>query len=66
MRHGTVNPAPLDDAAGAVMRAVNVDGTARLLTAVGARPLVWTSSAGAYDPRTGRRTVREDYPVAGS
>lgn len=52
-------------AAEAAMRAVNVDGTARLLDAVGERPLVWISSGSVYDPRTDRRTVREDHPVAG-
>jgi nucleoside-diphosphate-sugar epimerase len=45
-------------------RAVNVDGTARLLDAVGDRPLVWVSSASVYRPgATG--PVREDHPVDG-
>lgn len=52
-------------AAEAAMRAVNVDGTARLLDAVGERRLVWISSGSVYDPGTDRRTVREDHPVGG-
>ncbi|MCT2590575.1 NAD(P)-dependent oxidoreductase [Streptomyces sp. N2-109] len=56
---------PVGAAAEAAMRAVNVDGTARLLEAAGGRPLVWISSASVYDPRVDRRTVREGHPVAG-
>lgn len=46
-------------------RAVNVDGTARLLDAVGDRPLVWVSSASVYDPRVRRFRIDEDHPVGG-
>ncbi|MEV4443463.1 NAD(P)-dependent oxidoreductase [Streptomyces sp. NPDC049577] len=49
----------------AVMHAVNVDGTARLLEAAGGRPVVWVSSASVYDPRHDRSRVREDHPVGG-
>ncbi|MFB7662786.1 NAD-dependent epimerase/dehydratase family protein [Kitasatospora sp. NPDC056138] len=45
--------------------AVNVAGTERLLTAAAGRPVVWVSSASVYDPRLGRRLVREDHPTAG-
>ncbi|MFI6231246.1 NAD-dependent epimerase/dehydratase family protein [Micromonospora echinospora] len=45
-------------------RAVNVDGTARLLDAVGDRPLVWVSSASVYRPG-GAGPVDEDHPVDG-
>jgi 2-alkyl-3-oxoalkanoate reductase len=43
--------------------AVNVDGTARLLTAVGDRPLVWVSSASVYTPSPA--PLREDQPLGG-
>jgi nucleoside-diphosphate-sugar epimerase len=46
-------------------RAVNVDGTARLLDAAADRPVVWVSSASVYDPRTDRRRVTEDHPIDG-
>ncbi|MFH8369897.1 NAD-dependent epimerase/dehydratase family protein [Streptomyces sp. NPDC018031] len=49
----------------ALMHAVNVDGTARLLRAAGGRPVVWVSSASVYDPRPDRGRVREDHPVSG-
>lgn len=45
-------------------RAVNVDGTARLLDAVGDRPLVWVSSASVYRPGAAG-PVTEDHPVDG-
>lgn len=58
-----------DPAAGSAaedeMRAVNVEGAARLLRAAGGRPVVWVSSASVYDPRPGRRLVAEDHPVSG-
>lgn len=46
-------------------RAVNVDGTRRLLDAAAGRPVVWVSSASVYDPRADRSAVREDHPVGG-
>ncbi|MGW8379356.1 NAD(P)-dependent oxidoreductase [Streptomyces sp. ODS28] len=49
----------------AAMRAVNVDGTARLLEAAAGRPLVWVSSASVYDPRRDRSLVTEDHPRSG-
>lgn len=49
----------------AAYRAVNVDGTARLLDAARGRPVVWVSSASVYDPRVDRSCVREDHPVGG-
>ncbi|BCL17517.1 NAD-dependent epimerase/dehydratase family protein [Micromonospora sagamiensis] len=45
-------------------RAVNVDGTARLIDAAGDRPLVWVSSASVYRPGPAG-PVREDHPVDG-
>ncbi|MCX4471842.1 NAD dependent epimerase/dehydratase family protein [Micromonospora sp. MW-13] len=45
-------------------RAVNIDGTARLLDAAGSRPLVWVSSASVYRPG-GAALVTEDHPVDG-
>ncbi|WP_412076378.1 NAD-dependent epimerase/dehydratase family protein [Streptomyces xanthophaeus] len=58
------DPAP-GSAAGAGMRAVNVDGTRRLLWAAAGRPVVWVSSASVYDPRLDRSLVGEDHPRAG-
>ncbi|MEU3819614.1 NAD(P)-dependent oxidoreductase [Streptomyces sp. NPDC030392] len=49
----------------AAMRAVNVDGTARLLRAAAGRPVVWVSSASVYAPGSGRSRVTEDHPVRG-
>lgn len=46
----------------AAFRAVNVDGVARLLDALGDRPLVQVSSASVYAPGAG--PVTEDHPVA--
>jgi nucleoside-diphosphate-sugar epimerase len=51
--------------ADAAFRAVNVDGTARLLEVADARPLVWVSSASVYDPRVDRGLVGEDHPIGG-
>lgn len=48
----------------AAYRAVNVDGTARLLAAAGDRPVVWVSSASVYDPRVRVAAITEDHPVA--
>ncbi|MEW2297966.1 NAD(P)-dependent oxidoreductase [Streptomyces sp. NPDC006743] len=49
----------------ALMRAVNVDGTARLLRAAAGRPVVWVSSASVYAPGPGRARLTEDHPVRG-
>lgn len=57
------DPAP-GSRAEAQMRAVNVDGTARLLRAAAGRPVVWVSSASVYDPRRDRSRVTEDHPRA--
>lgn len=56
------DPAPRQDA---WYRAVNVDGTARLLEAAAARPVVWMSSSSVYDPRPDRSRVTEDHPIGG-
>ncbi|WP_320064406.1 NAD-dependent epimerase/dehydratase family protein [Micromonospora sp. RTGN7] len=45
-------------------RAVNADGTARLLDAAAGRPLVWVSSASVYRPQAAA-LVTEDHPVDG-
>ncbi|MFD7259206.1 NAD-dependent epimerase/dehydratase family protein [Streptomyces sp. NPDC059874] len=58
------DPAP-GPRAEARMRAVNVDGTQRLLRAAAGRPVVWVSSASVYDPRTDRTLVGEDHPRTG-
>ncbi|GAA0312550.1 hypothetical protein GCM10010302_59280 [Streptomyces polychromogenes] len=55
------DPAP-GSRAEAAMRAVNVDGTARLLRAARGRPVVWVSSASVYDPGRDRGLVTEDHP----
>jgi nucleoside-diphosphate-sugar epimerase len=52
-------------AAEAAYRAVNVDGTARLLDAAGDRPVVWVSSASVYRPGRVGAPVREDHPCDG-
>jgi nucleoside-diphosphate-sugar epimerase len=49
----------------AASRAVNVDGTARLLDAAEGRRVVWVSSASVYDPRIAAERIREDHPVDG-
>ncbi|MFF8592081.1 NAD-dependent epimerase/dehydratase family protein [Streptomyces sp. NPDC015220] len=49
----------------ATMRAVNVDGTARLLEAAAGRPVVWVSSASVYAPGSGRSPITESHPVRG-
>ncbi|MFF8607053.1 NAD-dependent epimerase/dehydratase family protein [Streptomyces sp. NPDC015346] len=49
----------------ATMRAVNVDGTARLLEAAAGRPVVWVSSASVYAPGPGRARITEEHPVCG-
>jgi nucleoside-diphosphate-sugar epimerase len=59
---GDPRPGP---AAEAAFRAVNVDGTRRLLAAAGGRPVVWVSSASVYRPGPYRDPVREDHPVGG-
>ncbi len=50
-------------AAEAAFRAVNVDGTARLLDAAGDRPVVWVSSASVYRPGPYDAPIREDHPT---
>jgi nucleoside-diphosphate-sugar epimerase len=47
----------------AAYRAVNVDGTARLLDAAGDRPVVWVSSASVYRPGPYPGPVGEDHPA---
>jgi nucleoside-diphosphate-sugar epimerase len=59
---GDPRPGP---AAEAAFRAVNVDGTRRLLDAAGRRPVVWVSSASVYRPGRYFGPVREDHPVDG-
>jgi nucleoside-diphosphate-sugar epimerase len=49
----------------AAFRAVNVDGTRRLLRAANGRPVVWVSSASVYRPGPYRAPVHEDHPVDG-
>ncbi|GGZ29008.1 NAD-dependent epimerase [Streptomyces inusitatus] len=49
----------------ALMRVVNVGGTARLLDAAAGRPVVWVSSASVYAPGPGRERVTESHPVRG-
>lgn len=46
-------------------RAVNVDGTRRLLDAAAGRPVVWVSSASVYRPGPYDGPVREDHPADG-
>jgi nucleoside-diphosphate-sugar epimerase len=52
-------------AAEAAYRAVNVDGTARLLDAAAGLPVVWVSSASVYRPGPYAGPVREDHPIDG-
>lgn len=59
-----VGDPPPSRASEAAFRAVNVDGTARLLEAAGERPVVWVSSASVYAP-AGAEPVREDHPLGG-
>jgi nucleoside-diphosphate-sugar epimerase len=47
----------------AAYRAVNVDGTARMLDAAGERTVVWVSSASVYRPGPYAVPVREDHPA---
>jgi nucleoside-diphosphate-sugar epimerase len=49
----------------AVFRRVNVDGTARLLDAAGARPVVYVSSASVYAPPVDGQPLTESHPVGG-
>jgi len=49
----------------AAYRAVNVDGTARLLESARGLPVVWVSSASVYRPGPYRAPVREDHPAGG-
>ncbi|WP_405012256.1 NAD-dependent epimerase/dehydratase family protein [Kitasatospora sp. NBC_01539] len=55
---------PPGSPAEAGQRAVNVDGTARLLEAAAGRPVVFVSSASVYDPRADRSLVTEDHATA--
>ena len=48
----------------AAFRAVNVDGTARLLAAARGRPVVWVSSASVY-AAAGPEPISEDHPLGG-
>jgi 2-alkyl-3-oxoalkanoate reductase len=59
---GEPRPGPVTEAA---FRAVNVDGTRRLLAAAGGRPVVWVSSASVYRPGPYPGPVDEDHPVGG-
>jgi nucleoside-diphosphate-sugar epimerase len=49
----------------AAFRAVNVDGTARLLAAAAGRPVVWVSSASVYRPGPYPGPVSEEHPADG-
>ncbi|WP_411573425.1 NAD-dependent epimerase/dehydratase family protein [Streptomyces fradiae] len=60
-----VGDPPPGSLAEAAMRAVNVEGTMRLLQAAAGRPVVWVSSASVYEPGSGRSYVSEDHPVRG-
>ncbi|MFG1610552.1 NAD-dependent epimerase/dehydratase family protein [Actinoplanes sp. NPDC049265] len=55
------DPGPADE----VFRAVNVDGTARVMAAAGGRPVVHVSSASVYAPGPYAGPVREDHPTGG-
>ncbi|WP_239153609.1 NAD-dependent epimerase/dehydratase family protein [Virgisporangium aliadipatigenens] len=59
-----VGDPPPGRAAERAFRAVNVDGTARLLDALGGRPLVHVSSASVYAPAAGA-PIPEEHPVEG-
>ncbi|WP_433794438.1 NAD-dependent epimerase/dehydratase family protein [Actinoplanes sp. CA-252034] len=59
-----VGDPPPGRASEAAFRAVNVDGTARLLEAAGDRPVVWVSSASVYAP-AGPEPISEDHPLGG-
>ncbi|MFE6667279.1 NAD-dependent epimerase/dehydratase family protein [Streptomyces sp. NPDC057697] len=48
----------------AAMRAVNIDGTARMFEAAAGRPVVWVSSASVYAPSR-RSPITEEHPVGG-
>jgi nucleoside-diphosphate-sugar epimerase len=58
------DPAP-GRAAEAAYRAVNVDGTARLLDGAAGIPVVWVSSASVYRPGPYAGPVGEDHPTDG-
>jgi len=60
-----VGDPPNSAAAETAYRAVNVDGTHRLLDAAGDRPVVWVSSASVYHPRLRGGRIREDDPIGG-
>jgi len=59
---GDPRPGPGTEAA---FRAVNVDGTRRLLAAAAGRPVVWVSSASVYRPGPYPGPVGEDHPAGG-
>lgn len=56
------DPTPREEGA---YRAVNVDGTARLLEAASGMPVVWMSSSSVYDPRSDLERVDEEHPIGG-
>ncbi|MEV8335583.1 NAD-dependent epimerase/dehydratase family protein [Streptomyces niveus] len=58
------DPAP-GSPAEARMRAVNVDGTSRLIEAAAGRPVIWVSSASVYAPGLGCSRIPEHHPVRG-
>ncbi|MEV6300704.1 NAD(P)-dependent oxidoreductase [Actinoplanes sp. NPDC051861] len=60
-----VGDPPPGRAAEAAFRAVNVDGTARLIDAAAGRPIVWVSSASVYATPSGSGAIREDHPLGG-
>ncbi|WP_232050576.1 NAD(P)-dependent oxidoreductase [Actinoplanes sp. OR16] len=59
-----VGDPPPGRAAEEAFRAVNVDGTARLLDAAGSRTVVWVSSASVYEAG-GSAPISEDHPLGG-
>lgn len=60
---GAVGDPPPGSPAAALLRTVNVTGTARMLEAAAGRPVVWLSSAVLYAPAPGRDRVREEHPL---
>lgn len=59
-----VGDPPATPSVEAAFRAVNVDGTARLMDAAGRRPVVWVSSASVYRPGAAG-AIAEDHPTDG-
>ncbi|NJC71453.1 NAD-dependent epimerase/dehydratase family protein [Planosporangium thailandense] len=60
-----VGDPPPGAAVEAAFRRVNVDGTARLMTAAGGRPVVYVSSASVYAPGRHERPLTEEHQVGG-